>query len=72
VLERDVVKGVKDDSFINGGAGNTRERGEGTIRQVAAIPKVNSSSVTMVGNELGVVDANEGQGVEVGRRVDQR
>lgn len=72
VSEGVVVEGVVHNGLVDGGAGSMRERREGTVGEVAAIPKVNRSSVTMIRDETAVLHADEGKGVEIGDGVDKR
>ena len=67
-----VVEGIVHDGLINGGAGDAREGCEGAVGKMATIPKVDRGSITMIENEHTTVDVDEGKGVEVGSRVNER
>ena len=65
------MEGVKDDGPVDGGAGSTREWGEGTVREVTPVPKINGGGIAVVGNKTAKVDADEGERVKISGRVDK-
>ena len=62
---------VRDNGFLNSGAGDTGEGREGTIWEVPAVPKVDGSGIAVIRNKLAVIDTDKWEGIEVGCGADK-